>query len=160
MPALRKAKDDGEDAKVYSVLAAGKGGEVDLNDLGLKKTFSLMNAALAAPTYNDLMMEEFASQNPELSFTHAAPGIVRTSLARNSDSWITRSSGALAYTLLYPFSFSPEECGERHVYAMLRNGNGAFRVGSMGEDIGMKRYFGSPEARKKLWEHTIAATTV
>lgn len=57
VPALSKAKKQGEDAKVFSVLAAGKGGKVDLDDLGLKKTFSLLNAALQAPTYNDLMME-------------------------------------------------------------------------------------------------------
>jgi NAD(P)-dependent dehydrogenase (short-subunit alcohol dehydrogenase family) len=57
MPLLIKAKDAGEDAKVLSVLGAGKGGDIDLNDLGLKKTFSLKNAAFAAPTYTDLMME-------------------------------------------------------------------------------------------------------
>jgi NAD(P)-dependent dehydrogenase (short-subunit alcohol dehydrogenase family) len=57
LPALKKAKESGEDAKVLSVLATGKGGEIDLNDLGLKKTFTLSSAALQAPTYNDLMME-------------------------------------------------------------------------------------------------------
>jgi NAD(P)-dependent dehydrogenase (short-subunit alcohol dehydrogenase family) len=57
IPALNNASKAGEDTKVFSVLAAGKGGEIDLDDLGLKKTFSLANAALQAPTYNDLMME-------------------------------------------------------------------------------------------------------
>jgi NAD(P)-dependent dehydrogenase (short-subunit alcohol dehydrogenase family) len=57
LPSLVKASQAGEDAKVFSVLAAGKGGAIDLNDLGLKKTFSLSNAGLQAPTYNDLMME-------------------------------------------------------------------------------------------------------
>ncbi|KAG6867330.1 hypothetical protein C0993_004329, partial [Termitomyces sp. T159_Od127] len=57
VPALVKAKEAGEDAKVLSVLAAGKGGEIDLDDLGLKKKFSVTNAALSAPTYNDLMLQ-------------------------------------------------------------------------------------------------------
>ncbi len=57
LPALRKAGADGEDAKVFSVLAPGKGGEIDLNDLGLKKTYSVTAASLQAPTYNDLMIE-------------------------------------------------------------------------------------------------------
>jgi len=57
MPLLRKAKDAGQDAKVFTVLAAGKGGKLDMDDLGLKKTYSLSNAGLTAPTYNDLMME-------------------------------------------------------------------------------------------------------
>ena len=57
MPLLRKAKDAGEDAKVFSVLAAGKGGEIDLDDLGLKKNYSVLGSAMTTPTYNDLMFE-------------------------------------------------------------------------------------------------------
>jgi hypothetical protein len=57
MPLLRKARDSGEDAKVFSVLAAGKGAEIDLDDLGLKKNYSVRNSALATPTYTDLMFE-------------------------------------------------------------------------------------------------------
>ncbi len=56
-PALQSAKDANEEGAVMSVLAAGHGGEINVNDLGLKETFSLKNAALAAPTYNDLMLE-------------------------------------------------------------------------------------------------------
>jgi NAD(P)-dependent dehydrogenase (short-subunit alcohol dehydrogenase family) len=57
LPALNNASNEGEDAKVFSVFAPGKGEEIDFNDLGLKKTFSTTKAALQAPTYNDLMME-------------------------------------------------------------------------------------------------------
>ena len=57
LPALKRAKEDGEDAKVFSVMAAGRGGEIDVEDLGLKKSYSVLKAALASPTYNDLMME-------------------------------------------------------------------------------------------------------
>jgi hypothetical protein len=53
----RHFSDADEDAKVMSVLGAGAGGEIDLNDLGLKKHYSVLNAALAAPTYTDLMFE-------------------------------------------------------------------------------------------------------
>lgn len=37
MPALLKAKEDGEDAKVMLVMAARRGGEIDLNDLGAEE---------------------------------------------------------------------------------------------------------------------------
>jgi NAD(P)-dependent dehydrogenase (short-subunit alcohol dehydrogenase family) len=57
LPALKNAKASGEDAKVISVFAAGKGEEIDLEDLGLKKTFSLSKAGSQTPTYNDLMVE-------------------------------------------------------------------------------------------------------
>lgn len=56
-PLMQKAKDDGEDAKVMSVFAAGSGRAIDLDDLGLKKNFSLAGAARSAPTYNDCMIE-------------------------------------------------------------------------------------------------------
>lgn len=57
LPALKKTKEDGEDVRVMSVLAAGHGGRIDANDLGLKKGYSVKAAAEAGPTYNDLMVE-------------------------------------------------------------------------------------------------------
>lgn len=57
LPSLERAKEAGEEAKTLSVLAAGKGGEIDVDDLGLKKGFSLSNATMAAATYTDLMLE-------------------------------------------------------------------------------------------------------
>jgi NAD(P)-dependent dehydrogenase (short-subunit alcohol dehydrogenase family) len=57
LPSLERAKEAGEEAEALSVLAAGKGGEIDVDDLGLKKGFSLSSAAMAAPTYTDLMLE-------------------------------------------------------------------------------------------------------
>ena len=56
LPAIVKASEAGEDAKVFSVLAAGHGSKIDLKDLGLKKTFSVSKAGAQAPTYNDLMV--------------------------------------------------------------------------------------------------------
>jgi NAD(P)-dependent dehydrogenase (short-subunit alcohol dehydrogenase family) len=57
LPGLQKAKDDGEHVAVMSVLAAGKGGAIDVDDLAMKNGYSLSKAALGAPTYNDLMAE-------------------------------------------------------------------------------------------------------
>ena len=57
IPSLKRAKEAGEEGAVMSVLAAGDGGEIEMEDLVLKKTFSVKNAALATPTYNDLMVE-------------------------------------------------------------------------------------------------------
>ena len=72
LPSLERAKEVGEEAKILSVLAAGKGGEIDVDDLGLKKGFSLPNAAMAAPTYTDLMMEViiFFSSVSIIYYTH------------------------------------------------------------------------------------------
>lgn len=55
--ALEKAKGDGEDAKVLTVLAATKGGEIDLDDLGLKKGYTVGKAASQGPAYNDVLVD-------------------------------------------------------------------------------------------------------
>lgn len=58
IPLLQKAKDAGEDAKVMSVLSGGVDGrEIDLDDLGLKKGYTLPAAARHASVYNDCMVQ-------------------------------------------------------------------------------------------------------
>lgn len=57
LPLLRKAKDAGEDAKVISVLGAGNGVALDLDNLGLKRNYLSSNPGNTSPTYTDLMMQ-------------------------------------------------------------------------------------------------------
>lgn len=159
LPALNKAKELGEDSKVLSVLAAGTG-EIDLDDLGLKKNFSLARAAAQAPAYNDLMMQEFAARNPDMAFVHSWPGVVRTGLLSSSSSPIIRLTSSITMALAYPFSFSYQESGEYMLYGLLNSTKGAFQVGSKGEIHEMKASLGSEEARKRLWEHTVKTTQV
>lgn len=159
LPLLTAATDEGEDAKVLSVLAAGFGGPIDTNDLGLKKTFTLRNAALAASTYNDLMMESFATQYPDMAFTHITPGVVRTNLVSFSH-WALRPVNGLLRAAAYPISRSQDECAEWMLFALFDGKKGVFRRGSKGDDIGKKSYYGSDEDRTKLWEHTVEVTNV
>jgi NAD(P)-dependent dehydrogenase (short-subunit alcohol dehydrogenase family) len=63
MPLLKKAKEEGQDAKVMSILAAGKGPKVlkqqDLDDLDLKKEgrWKAMKAMTYTATYTDFAFE-------------------------------------------------------------------------------------------------------
>ncbi len=57
MPCLQKASDEGQETRVMSVLGPGTGATVDINDLGLKKNFSMFRAARQAPTYNAMLVE-------------------------------------------------------------------------------------------------------
>ena len=57
LPALKKANEAGEKGAVMSVMSAGKGGAIDVEDLALKKGYSVPKVALIGPTYNDLMVE-------------------------------------------------------------------------------------------------------
>ncbi|KAK7038394.1 hypothetical protein R3P38DRAFT_2905834 [Favolaschia claudopus] len=159
LPAIENAQKAGEDSKVISVLAAGDGQKIDLDDLGLKKTFSIPNAAHTAPTYNDLMVLDLAQRYPELTFVHSFPGVVSTGGAKNSDSRLIRSISFLV-PLFSPLMYSIEAAGEYQLYALLKAGKGAARTGATGDDMGMEKYFGSPEAMARLWEHTEKETAV
>ena len=57
VPKLEKAADKGEDARLLTVFAAGKGGAIDVDDLGLKEHSSLKHKADVATSYNDLVVE-------------------------------------------------------------------------------------------------------
>lgn len=61
LPLLQKAKDAGEDARVLNVVAAGHGGPVDYNDMGLRKTYSLRTLRPIMVTYTDMAMEVSAA---------------------------------------------------------------------------------------------------
>ncbi|CCM05842.1 uncharacterized protein FIBRA_08078 [Fibroporia radiculosa] len=149
IPLLRKAKEAGEDAKAMTILAAGVSGKIDFDDLALRKHYSVSAAAKAAPIYNDLMIESFAEQHPDLSFVHASPGIVRTPLA-----------GSIVQVLAYPFAVSAEECGEYMLHAIFNAESGAHLRNGKGDVIKQKGYCGPEDARKQLWEHTVKEVEV
>ena len=88
MPKLQVAAEKDEDARMMSVLGAGHGGAIDMDDLGLKTSSSIKRKADSATTYNDLMMEELATRHPKLSFAHANPGFVSTNLGSGFPIWL------------------------------------------------------------------------
>jgi hypothetical protein len=59
LPLLEKAADAGEDAKFMTILAAGQEptSYLNLDDLGLKKEYSLANAGAVASHYSDALVE-------------------------------------------------------------------------------------------------------
>ncbi|KAK7007788.1 hypothetical protein R3P38DRAFT_2552607 [Favolaschia claudopus] len=161
LPAVEEAHKAGEDAKVMTVLAAGHGGKIDLNDLGLKKTFSIAAAASTAPTYSDIMVNDLAARYPGISFIHSYPGLVATNILKTSDTRTIRVMNSIFSPLMRPFSYSVETSGEHQLYALLKAGPGAVRATDNGDDIGLtKNYYGDAESMKKLWEHTEEATAV
>ena len=57
VPLLQKAKESGQAASVMSVLSPLRSNKIDLDDLGLRKNYSLPAMAAAAGTYTDLTLE-------------------------------------------------------------------------------------------------------
>jgi hypothetical protein len=100
-------------------------------------------------------------------FAQSSPGAVRTNLLKASDSFLIRASYNILMPLLYPITVSQDECAEylwRGLYRSAASGTGstgvpgAYRISSKGEDVGMKKYTGTPEERKALWEDTAKQT--
>jgi len=74
-------------SRVLSVLAGGHESSINLSDISLKSSFSGANCAAHSTTMNSLMVTEFASRNPGISFAHSNPSIVSTPLTRELPIW-------------------------------------------------------------------------
>lgn len=62
------------------------------------------------------------------------------------------------YTPAFIMSMLTPRLGEYMLSALLQGEKGTYRRGSSGEDIGHKGYYGTDEAREKLWAHTVEET--
>ncbi|CAE6392749.1 hypothetical protein RSOLAG22IIIB_02624 [Rhizoctonia solani] len=152
MPLLEKAKAQGEEARVLTILAAGTNSKLDGNDLDLKKGYGLKAAADHATAMNDYMVEDFAAQHPDMAFIHAYPGFVRT----QGYHWSIK--------LLMPFvrmmSVSPAECAQWMLYGLLepKFASGSFFINNHAEDVGTNKH-STPTMRKLVWDHTLEKTS-
>jgi len=74
----------------------------------------------------------------------------------SSDSPIIRAASYAVMGLGYALGLasSYQDSGEYMLHGLLSSTNGAFQIGERGEELGMKKFLGSEEARMKLWEHT------
>ncbi|TFK61962.1 hypothetical protein BDN72DRAFT_849174 [Pluteus cervinus] len=156
----------GEDAKVMSILAAGQGKPVDVDDLGLKKNFSAFQAMLQTATYTDYAFEEFAIREPAISFTHIFPGFVDTpsvSGLLDYDQWVVQLIKPIVTPLIRLFSVPSTDCAERMLYALFNAEKGFNRRNDKG-DSNLEDKSGKEEAdaeiRKKVWDHSVETTSV
>ncbi|KAE8381492.1 short-chain dehydrogenase/reductase [Aspergillus bertholletiae] len=187
LPQLTKAEDHaGTSAKpgttlsrVVSVLEAGGESVLDLQDLSLKTHYSLRNCAKHAITMNSLSMEHLASSYPQVSFIHSFPGIVKTSLGRDSHP-ITKLALNALMVLAKPWEVPFEESGERHLYAATsprfppqsckdngndtaegsdgHTGSGFYRLGSDGSTYKPSKVmeeYRRDGVRDNIWKHTL-----
>ncbi|KAL1695579.1 hypothetical protein GGG16DRAFT_45184 [Schizophyllum commune] len=156
--ALAKAAAAGEPAKVLTVLTAGAGGPIELDDLGLKKNYGLIHTSKSQATYTDLMVEKFAELHPTISFVHAYPGIVKTDLLSNASSPVLKALHCIMDPFITLIGNTAENCAELMWYAMYQSGPGFARINPKGENIGMNEYYGSEEAKELVWEHSLEVT--
>lgn len=157
---VEKAKQNGEEAIVMSILSPGFGGKIDPNDWEMKKDYSSLKGLATATTYNDLMVEAFAERYPSIPFIHVHPGYVRTPILNRSPSYLVKLTGFITFTVGRLFTISAEECAEWmwSIVVNIKGAGGSYRMDPHGKDLGKNvKYFGDEESRKGLWEHTNSA---
>jgi len=154
LPLLERAAEQGEEARVMTVLACARGGPVPVDDLDLKKRYGLKAAATVASTYNDLMVEEFAHRSPKVSFMHAYPGMVDTNIASGLP-WYLRGPAKL----LSVFARNPADTGDYLLYGLTNPESkvGWHLIDENGDKVKPCAYQ-TEQSRKTVWDHTLKLT--
>ena len=151
LPLLRSSPLRG---KVLFVLDAvnGNPSKITWEDMALEHNYSLRAAANHASSFTDLVIQHFAAQseNSNVTFTHALPGLVRTPILENLPYWVRiPAKCAIAVGL----GFTPGDCAELMVHGMLGTDQGWRCVDSKGESV--KRKNAADESMiDKVWQHT------
>ncbi|OGE48571.1 hypothetical protein PENARI_c027G10247 [Penicillium arizonense] len=186
LPQLTKAATSTEGAagiqrnlsSVVSVLDARGNAPLILKDLSLKDNYSLRNCANHAITMTSLSMEELAAAHPSTSFIHTYPGVVKTSLVRDSNFVMKTAMNAL-FTVAARWTVPFGESGERHLYTATSpsftpkgtvggadsavgsdgvQGSGAYLVGSDSATVADQKIlhgYREDGTRGTVWQHTL-----
>lgn len=164
LPLINKAAQPSENlsvkplARVLSVLGATLESPINLNDLALKKSYSLSTCANHAITMTTLSFHKLAASNPDITFIHSQPGGVNTNLLRGAPSWARFAFDKAAF-LLKPWMVPIKDSGERHLWASTNDEFGKEKVVLVWQDS--KAHI-NPKVdtmikdgtMDKVWEHT------
>ncbi|KAJ9303218.1 hypothetical protein DTO271G3_592 [Paecilomyces variotii] len=99
--------------RVISVLAGGKEGRIDKENLDLRKEFSFSTSNGYPSAMTSLVFEYLATKYPSISFIHEFPGIVATPILKSS---MGNIAGTILGFILKPISMSSVESGEWNVF--------------------------------------------
>ncbi|CAF2893188.1 unnamed protein product [Rotaria sp. Silwood2] len=151
LPLLRSSQNH---SKVLFVLDSvnGNPSKINWNDMALENSYSLASAANHAMSFTDHAIQYLASQseNTNITFTHAFPGIVRTSLSDNLPFWARLP---LKCSLALGLGVTPEDCAELMIHGMLGTEKGYRYIDDKGETVTKKKPI-QEEMVAKVWEHT------
>ena len=141
------------DVRVLSVLSGGiHSPYTKLDDLDLKKNYSLANAANAAGFYNDLAMDQLSREegNENIAFIHAAPGFVNTTLGNDFPFYLR-----WPIQLLKNFATSPTQCAINMMKGLTGDAmrRGFHLMNSKGEETRTTKMH-NDMYREAVWKHT------
>jgi len=149
-------------ARVLSVLAAGEEGKINSDDMELRNTFSLKNAATHAITFNSASFQYLSTKYPDIAFIHAFPGTVATPMFDNGKfNPIVKGIGKIAVKLFSGLLTTPEESGARHLWLTTNEKfkTGAWLMNEKGEEaekskIAEKKGFIGVTVGEKVWNYS------
>jgi len=155
LPLLRASPLGG---KVLFILngKVGNPSKVNWNDMALETSYSILSFANHTATFTDLAIQYLASQpeNATITFTHAYPGLVDTSISRSLPfyvRWPMQAAVSIGGT-------SAEDCAEFMIHGMLTTEKGWRCVDSKGELVSNKPEV-NEDMLKKVWDHTNEITS-
>lgn len=184
MPQLTVASDAKELSRVLTVLAAGSEADIDLDDLDLKKNYTLHSCLSHCVMMSDFMMEELAKRYTQTAFSHSYPGTVKTGIV-NSLSGPIRLGVKVLYAVMTPWILNFRESGERHFFQITNSmykaaggaaglplvddlqtatgmdgiqGSGAYLLdwdGRPSGDEAIIKKYRELNAGRRIWEHTM-----
>ncbi|KAK5116188.1 hypothetical protein LTR62_008514 [Meristemomyces frigidus] len=143
LPNLERAAEQGELARVITVLAAGSEGDVRTEDLDLKHNFTLLACLAHCVVMTDFMLEQLAARHPSVSFSHSYPGTVKTGIA-NQLNGPARLAIKVLYAVMTPWIINVREAGERHFFQITnacyppKNGTSAHATEAPEQAVPMK----------------------
>ncbi|RDW70557.1 putative Short-chain dehydrogenase [Aspergillus mulundensis] len=138
LPLLSNTQGKGR-GRVLSIYGGGFEHRINKCDLDLKHkhTFSLLNAYKHSITMTSLAMAHLAKVNRNVSFIHAFPGLVGTSIYRNSfPGPVAKVYEYGVWPLLWPFSVGVQESGERGLFHLTSGRYSARNGGDVGGEEG------------------------
>lgn len=165
---LTAVQPENHDVRVLNIFSGGvHQAYTDLEDLDLKKNFTLQNAANACGFYSDLSLDELSRDDAYLhnipmnsmegkkrgiSYIHAAPGFVKTTWGKDLPFYFS-----VPIKIAQIFAKSPEQCGDtlimNGILAPERQGQGFHIMNADGTE-GKVTQAHSAEIREKVWAHT------
>ncbi|POM78057.1 Hypothetical protein PHPALM_4462 [Phytophthora palmivora] len=124
----------------------------NLEDLGLKNSYSMNGVAHATVLYLDLMMQAMSEHAPKATFMHIEPGFVNTNLNENTW-WYIRLPLKLASFLL---AESPDDNAKGLMQAFTKEEYvcGWKLLNKRAEEV-QKTKFHTDELKDIVWEHTL-----
>lgn len=139
------------DARVLSVFSAGVHRPYELfrEDVSMKSHYTLQNAANFCGFYNDVGLDAFSREVPNVSFIHSAPGFVNTN-------WGTEMPFYIRWAVrgIQLFATSIHDCAEYMCDGIMNPAyKGGFHLMTATATEAPKTAL-HDEARDIVWQHT------